>query len=122
MRLPDLPGDVSSSVIAGSLAVVVAATLGIAWAQDRPEARSPGFDSPPSPYEACMLAANDPGPSGFAGEVCAPLSPFHETPVAEVHRADFIARADRCLVFRHRQVHGSGSGPDVLYCPERGQG
>lgn len=111
--------DRSNALIVGCLAVVVAGTLAIAAAQDRSEARPA---DPLTPYENCLLAANDPGPSGFAGEVCAPLSPFHETPVAEVHRADFIARADRCLVFRHRQVHGSGSGPDVLYCPERGQG
>lgn len=28
-----------------------------------------------SPYSACLAAANIPGPSGFAGEVCEPLAP-----------------------------------------------
>lgn len=33
-----------------------------------------------TPYMACLRAANIPGPSGFAGEVCEPLSPAYTTP------------------------------------------
>lgn len=70
--------DRTNVVIVGSLVVVIAGTLALAAMQDRPEARSPGWDEPPSPYEACLLAANHPGPSGFAPKVCEPLSPLFQ--------------------------------------------
>lgn len=108
--------DRTNAVIVGSLAVVIAATFGIAAVQDRTEARSPGWDKPPTPYEACLLAASDPGPSGFATEVCDPLADWFVHP-ASIYPADFAGRDDRCLTFSWRQVHGGGEGPDVRYCP-----
>lgn len=96
--------DPTNIVIAGSLAVVIAGTLALAAMQDHPEARSPGWDEPPSPYEACLLTADTPGPSGFASEVCEPLSPFYVDPVV-------------LLYPRSLDPGGCGTARGVRWCP-----
>lgn len=63
-------------LIVGGLAAVVLTTLGLAAMNDAAPAKPAA--KPPTPYENCLLAANEPGPSGFATEVCEPLSPFYK--------------------------------------------
>lgn len=118
-RGTDVPGWLVTLILGG----VMAGTLAISVASDEPQARPAGADEPPTPYETCLLAANTPGPSGFATEVCEPLSPFWEEPIT-VRPADFTERTDGCLFFRYDQIHPDDEqadwgdkGDGEFYCP-----
>lgn len=113
-RLPSFDGPAGSQAplwaIAATLAAVMAGTIGLSIAGEKPEA-----PEPLSPYEHCIEAANHPV-SGFATEVCESLMPDFEHPIVSLRPDDFEPSGCVRFVYRHE------SPEPVRYCPADTEG